>query len=277
MARIGALGLATLGFTINFWAWALIAPLAPTYRDLLDLSPLAVAAVVAVPVLVGSLGRIPVGALTDRYGGRRMFAAVSVTTVVPVLFLGFAGTSFAALIAGGFALGVAGTAFAVGVPFVNAWFPSARRGRALGVFGMGTAGTAVSAFVTPRIATAAGREAAYLTVAAALAGFATLALVALRDPQATPSPAQSLRERLNAASQMPVTWQLASLYAVTFGGFVAFSVYLPSYLENVYGLPITDAATRTAGFVVLAVLARQPAGRCPTASARYGYSRCVSG
>ena len=92
---------------------------------------------------VGSAGRIPVGALTDRFGGRVMFSLVSSATIVPVLFLGLAGhRSLAALLVGGFFLGIGGTAFAVGVPFVNAWFPPQRRGLAIGVFGagMGAAG-----------------------------------------------------------------------------------------------------------------------------------------
>ena len=83
----------------------------------------------AVPVIVGSLGRIPVGALTDRYGGRVMFPVISFVTIVPVLYLGLLGHgSLTALLVGGFFLGIAGTAFAVGVPFVNAWFPPHRRG-----------------------------------------------------------------------------------------------------------------------------------------------------
>ena len=87
------LGVATLGFALNFWAWALLSPLGPLFRDdgrLGDLSEADVSLMVAVPVIVGSLGRIVVGALTDRYGGRVMFPLVSAATVVPVLFLAFA-------------------------------------------------------------------------------------------------------------------------------------------------------------------------------------------
>src|SRR5690242_7681268 len=115
------LGLATAGFAINFWAWALLSPLGPLFRDQGTLGALTaaqVALLVAVPVIVGSVGRILAGALTDRLGGRVMFTAVSALTIVPVLFIGFYGqTSYPALIVGGFFLGIAGTAFAVGVPF----------------------------------------------------------------------------------------------------------------------------------------------------------------
>ena len=158
------LALATLGFAVNFWAWALISPLGPMFRDqgtLGDLTESDVALLVAVPVLVGSLGRILVGALTDRYGGRVMFPLVSAATIVPVLFIAFVALdSYALLLVGGFFLGIAGTAFAVGVPFVNAWFPPERRGLAIGVFGAGMGGTAISALTTVKLYTNVGREGA---------------------------------------------------------------------------------------------------------------------
>ena len=108
-----ALALATVGFAVNFWAWSLLSPLAPRYQELLGLSPLAVSVMVAVPVIVGSLGRIPLGALTDRYGGRIVFAALSFVVIAPVLFLAFA-TAYPALLLGGLFLGLGGASFAVG-------------------------------------------------------------------------------------------------------------------------------------------------------------------
>jgi nitrate/nitrite transporter NarK len=105
--RALALVLATLGFAVNFWAWSLLSPLAPRYQELLGLSPLAVSVMVAVPVIVGSLGRIPLGALTDNYGGRIVFALLSLLTIVPVLFLAFA-TAYPALLLGGLVLGLGG-------------------------------------------------------------------------------------------------------------------------------------------------------------------------
>src|SRR3954470_12691032 len=106
--------LATLGFAVNFWAWALLSPLGPRFKDSLHLSSFQQALLVAVPVVVGSVGRVPVGALTDRFGGRVMFPLVSAATIAPVLYLGLAGQkSLAALLVGGFFLGIGGTAFAV--------------------------------------------------------------------------------------------------------------------------------------------------------------------
>jgi NNP family nitrate/nitrite transporter-like MFS transporter len=255
------LGVATVGFAVNFWAWALLSPLGPKFKDVLHLSPLQQALVVAVPVIVGSLGRIPVGALTDRFGGRVMFPLVSLATIVPVLYLGLSGhASLAGLLAGGFFLGIGGTSFAVGVPFVSAWFPPQRRGLAIGVFGMGMGGTAISALTTVKLATAHGTATPFVITAAVLAGYAVLAAVVLRDAPGRAVPAGSLASRLAATVRLQVTWQAAALYAVVFGGYVAFSVYLPAYLKTAYGLTQADAANRMAGFVLLAVAMRPVGG-----------------
>ena len=255
------LALATVGFLVNFWAWNLIAPLGNTYGGELELTAFQVSVAVAVPVIVGSLGRIPVGALTDRFGARVMFPAVSIVTIIPTLFVGFVANSFPLLIVGGFFLGIGGTAFAVGVPFVNAWYAPERRGLALGIFGMGTAGTAVAAFTTVGIADAYGRPAPYVLVAAILAAYAVVSWVMLRDsPQRPPASTGSMLARTWQTLKIPVTLQLSLIYAMGFGGFVAFSVYLPAYLINDFGLDRSDASFRTAGFIVLAVVARPVGG-----------------
>jgi NNP family nitrate/nitrite transporter-like MFS transporter len=255
------LTLATIGFAINFWAWALLSPLAPRLKDVLSLSGGQQALLVAVPVIVGSLGRIPVGALTDRFGGRVMFPLVSLATIVPVLFIGLLGQhSLAALLVGGLFLGIGGTAFAIGVPVVNAWFPPERRGFAIGVFGAGMGGTAVSALTTVKLVKGLGEPAPFLITAAALAVYAVVAWLWLRDAPGRVVPTTSVMSRLGAAARLPIAWQACILYAVAFGGYVAFSVYLPAYLKNAYGLEQADAANRMAGFVVVAVLMRPLGG-----------------
>jgi MFS transporter, NNP family, nitrate/nitrite transporter len=255
------LALATLGFAVNFWAWALLSPLGPRFKEELGLTSLQQAFLVAVPVVVGSVGRIPVGALTDRFGGRVMFPVVSFATIVPVLFLGLLGTdSYAALLIGGFFLGIGGTAFAVGVPLVNAWFPPERRGFAIGVFGAGMGGTAVSALTTVKLVDAYGIPAPFLITAAVLAAYGAVAALVLRDAPGRVVPTEPTTQRLLAALRLPVTWQTSALYAIGFGGYVAFSVYLPTYLKTAYGLTQADAANRMAGFVLLAVLMRPVGG-----------------
>jgi NNP family nitrate/nitrite transporter-like MFS transporter len=258
------LALATIGFAVNFWAWALISPLGPLFRaqgTLGDLSESDVALMVAVPVLVGSLGRIVVGALTDSYGGRVMFPLVSAATILPVLFLAFVALdSYALILVGGFFLGIAGTSFAVGVPFVNAWFPPQKRGLAVGIFGAGMGGTAISALTTVRLFTDVGEKAPFLIAAGVLGAYAVVSWLLLRDAPGRVAPTTSLTSRLVANARLPITWQACILYAVAFGGYVAFSVYLPAYLRTEYGLSPAGAANRMAGFVVVAVLMRPVGG-----------------
>jgi NNP family nitrate/nitrite transporter-like MFS transporter len=255
------LALATLGFAVNFWAWALLSPLGPRYKELLGLSGSQQALIVAVPVIVGALGRIPVGALTDKFGGRVMFPLVSVSTIVPVLFIGLAGQkSLAMLLIGGFFLGIGGTVFAVGIPFVSGWFPPERRGLALGLFGVGMGGTAISALTTVKLVTARGSSAPFVITAVVLGLYAALAWLVMRDAPGRPVPNEPLVARLAATSRLTITWQACILYAVAFGGYVAFSVYLPAYLRTAYGLEQADAANRMAGFVIVAVVMRPVGG-----------------
>ena len=258
------LTMATVGFAVNFWAWALISPLGPLFRQqgtLGTLSESDVALMVAVPVVVGSLGRIVVGALTDRYGGRLMFPLVSAVTIVPILFLAFVALdSYTLILVGGFFLGIAGTAFAVGVPFVNAWFPPERRGLAVGIFGAGMGGTAISALTTVKLYSNVGEKAPFLITAVVLAAYAVVSWLVLRDAPGRIVPQTSLVTRLMANARLPITWQAAVLYAVAFGGYVAFSVYLPAYLKTEYGLSPAGAANRMAGFVVVAVVMRPVGG-----------------
>ena len=255
------LAMATLGFAVNFWAWALISPLGAFFTDALGLSAVQKSLLVAVPVVVGSLGRIPVGALTDRYGARVMFPLVSALTIVPVLFIGYVGSdSYETMLLGGFVLGLGGTTFAIGVPFVNAWFPPAKRGTALGIFGAGMGGTAVSAFSTVYLKDAFGLTFPFTLVALLLAVYAAAAYLVLRDAPGRTVATGGVVRRTWETFRLPVTMQMSFLYAVGFGGFVAFSVYLPTYLKDAFGLTPGDAALRTAGFVVLAVVMRPIGG-----------------
>ncbi|HZM84608.1 MAG TPA: MFS transporter [Candidatus Limnocylindrales bacterium] len=254
------LTIATIGFMVNFWAWALIGPLGPGIKERLGLSFAAQSLLVAVPVIVGSLGRVPVGALTDRYGARLMFPLVSLATILPVLTLAWVQDSYPAMIVAGLFLGIGGTAFAVGVPHVSTWYPPARRGFAIGVFGIGMGGTAIANFTTVRLVDNYGRQAPFYLVATILAAYAVLAFLTLRDGPGRQASTGSPWRRTLDVSKLTVTWQLCFLYAVGFGGFVAFSVYLPAYLRTAYHLNTNDAALRTAGFVVLAVIARPIGG-----------------
>jgi NNP family nitrate/nitrite transporter-like MFS transporter len=254
--------LALLGFTITFWAWNIIGPLGIRYRDAMGLSTSQTSFLVAMPVIVGSLGRVPVGALTDRYGGRVMFTILTLASAIPVLLVAFAGSleSYGLLLVFGFFLGLAGTTFAVGIPFVNAWFEPTRRGFATGVFGAGMGGTALSAFFTPRLVRSIGYVPTHLLIAGALIVIGVLLWLLMRDSPAWRANLAPVVPKLAAAAKLPLTWEMSFLYAVAFGGFVAFSTYLPTYLKNVYDFDLTGAGTRTAGFAITAVLARPIGG-----------------
>jgi NNP family nitrate/nitrite transporter-like MFS transporter len=160
----------------------------------------------------------------------------------------------------GFFLGIAGTAFAVGIPFVNAWYPPARRGFATGVFGAGMGGTALSAFFTPRFVVWFGYVTTHVIIAAALALTALLVRARMSNSPVWKPNTDPVVPKLKAAGKLAVTWQLSLLYAVCFGGFVAFSTYLPTYLKTIYDFSLTDAGARTAGFAVAAVIARPIGG-----------------
>lgn len=253
------LTVATVLFAVTFWAWNLIAPLGGNFAEKLGISSFAQSVMVAVPVLVGSLGRVPAGALTDRYGARVMFPAVTALTIVPVLLLTVVKDSFAGLIIVGFFLGLGGTTFAIGIPLVNSWFPPARRGLALGIFGMGMGGVALSGYFTPRMYTQ-GANLPFFVVAIALATCAVLGALLVTDRPDRQVPTEPLAKRLAEAGELRVTWELSALYAIGFGGVVAFGVYLPTYLKTWYELSPTDAGTKAAGFALVTVIFRPIGG-----------------
>ena len=258
-AGVTALILATLAFTLCFAVWGLISPLAPLFRDLYRLSATQVGLLVAVPVLLGSLARIPLGMATDRYGGRLVFTALLLAVVAPVAVVGFT-RSYAAILAASLFLGLAGASFAVGVPFTARWFPPARQGFALGIYGVGNVGTAIAGFVAPRVAAGVGWPFAFWIFLPALLAMALLFWLVGRDAPGFVPRTEGLAARFAVFRREPVSWVLALFYFVTFGGFVAISIYLPTLLVGEYGLDPVDAGTRAAGFVILATATRPLGG-----------------
>jgi NNP family nitrate/nitrite transporter-like MFS transporter len=261
---LGQVLLATVASTVGFWAWMCIAPLQNIYAQQMGLDQGQISIMLATPVLVGALGRIVVGALTDRFGGRRMFTGVLLASVPAVLLVAVAGLigSYALLVVAGFLLGVAGTIFAVGVPFSSAWFPASRRGFATGIFGMGMIGTAVSAFATPRLAEGIGYLPTHLLIAGVMVAVAVVVWFFLRESPAWQPSRQPLVPKVIGALKLAVTWEMSFLYAIVFGGFVAFSTYLPKYLLTIYPdeVDAVGAGTRTALFAAAAVIARPIGG-----------------
>lgn len=254
-----ALVLATLALMLCFAVWGVISPLAPIFRQRYALSAVEASILIAVPVILGSLARIPLGILTDRYGGRIVFSVLLLALVVPVALAGLT-ASYVTLVLVSFFLGLGGAAFAIGVPFVARWFPPERQGMALGIYGVGNLGTAISAFLAPRVAEGAGVSMAFWMFLPALVALAIIFWLVGRDAPGPRPPRLSLGERLAIFQRRPLAWVLALFYFVTFGGFVAIGAYLPTLLVDAYSLDRADAGTRAAGFVIVATIMRPVGG-----------------
>ena len=254
--------LATVAFLVCFYAWALLGPLGPDLQEHIGLSDFQESAMVAVPVLLGSIMRIPLGWLTDRLGGRNVFTALMIYTPLPLVGLALFHDSLAAVLGFGFLLGFAGASFAVGVPFVNGWYTPERQGFALGIYGMGMGGTVLAGLTAPGIADRWGLSAPFW-IAAALVAVMTVVfwLLARNATRATPTgPAPSMFASLAVFRTSGRAWALVLFYFLSFGGFVAMFLYLPKLLTGVYDLTKADAGARAAGFALLAVLARPTGG-----------------
>jgi MFS transporter, NNP family, nitrate/nitrite transporter len=252
------LALGTISFTICFAAWGLISAFAPQFRKLFALTPTQTAALVAAPVLLGALARLPMGMLTDRLGGRIVFSVLMLVSAIPAFVIP-AAHNYQNLIALGFFLGLAGSSFAVGVGYVSRWTPAEKQGSALGIYGLGNIGQSAVVFLGPLIAAAIGWQSFYRGAALLLVSWAIIFALAARNPPEAKRPA-SINEMLLVLAREKLSWVLALFYFLTFGGFVAFSIYLPLLLRDEFGLSATDAGFRTAGFVVVATLLRPIGG-----------------
>lgn len=266
------LGLATFSFALCFCCWGLIGAFAPTFREQFGLTATQTSFLVATPVILGALARIPVGLLADRFGGRIVFTILFVLSAAAALLVPLAG-SYATLIGAGFLLGMAGSSFAAGVGFSSRWFPPESQGTALGVYGLGNIGQSAAVFLGPVVAAMVGRTAVFHGVAGLLVIWAVVWTVFARNAPGA-GPAGSLGDMIKLLGRTRLAWCLSAFYFVTFGGFVAFSIYLPTLLKDDFGLTPADAGFRTAGFVVLATLMRPVGGMLAD---RIGGARVLAG
>jgi nitrate/nitrite transporter NarK len=252
------LTLATVSFTLCFAAWGLIGGLAPTFAGLYGLSASQTAFLVAVPVLLGSLARLPMGMITDRFGGRVVFTALLMFSSAAALLVPLT-NSYQLLLITGFLIGMAGSSFAVGAAFVSRWASAPRQGTALGIYGLGTMGQSLAVFVGPVVAARLGWEAVFHGMSVLLFVWAIVYFACARNPAQTTPPA-TIAAMTAVLRRAPTAWLLGAFYFLTFGGFVAFSIYLPTLLRAQFGLAPADAGFRAAGFVVLATLMRPIGG-----------------
>jgi NNP family nitrate/nitrite transporter-like MFS transporter len=263
------LWLATVAFALCFSAWGMLAPIAPDIQDDLGLSDTETSVMISIPVVLGSLLRIPLGVLTDRIGGRLVFAAMLAYSAGAALLVGLA-SSYAALLGAGFLLGAAGASFAVGVPFVAEWVEPKRQGFALGVYGMGNIGTAVAAFSVPALRDNASQEVAGLVLAAVIGVYALIWWTLARNVPDREPKRQPYGEVLRSGWDL---YRLSFFYFITFGGFVAMAIFLPKLLKDWFDYSLTDAGLRAAGFTLVATFARPVGGWL---SDRIGGSRVLA-
>ncbi|HTJ26002.1 MAG TPA: MFS transporter [Candidatus Limnocylindria bacterium] len=253
------LALATAAFAVAFAAWSVISPLSSQIQADFKLDNTAIGLLIAVPALLGAMMRIPMGILTDRFGGRNVFTALLLFTLFPLVFLGFA-NSFWSYVMGALFLGTAGASFAVGVPFVSRWFTPDRQGTALGVYGVGNIGTAAAVFSMPSLVHAfGGRQGAFWFYLIPVAVMAIVFWLVARDAPGRPEP-EPLRASFAELRADPTVWHLSLFYFVTFGGFVFFANYLPQLLGDWFPLDRRDAGLQAAIFTIGATLARPVGG-----------------
>ncbi|MFZ0590920.1 MAG: MFS transporter [Bryobacteraceae bacterium] len=252
------LALGTFSFVVCFAAWGLISAFAPLFRETLHLTATQAAFLVAVPVILGALARIPMGMFADLYGGRVTFTGLMIAAAIPPLWASVV-SSYGMLLAAAFFLGLAGSSFAVGVGFVSRWYPPQKQGTALGIYGLGNIGQSTVVFLGPILAAAFGWRIVFRGLSVLLIVWAAVFFLFARNSPNVVRP-KGLDEMLGVLRRERLAWVLSAFYGLTFGGFVAFSIYLPTLLKDEFHLRPADAGLRTAGFVVLATLLRPLGG-----------------
>lgn len=251
------LTLGTGAFALCFAVFGSLSAMMPILSRQMHLTPIQKSIAVAIPVLLGSLGRIPLGMLTDRLGGRIVFTAVMAFSIVPAFLMGGV-HDYTQLLSYGFLIGVALASFSVGVGFVSGWYPAGKQGFALGVYGAGNIGQSLAAFGAPMIAAAFGFRWGFWTFGILLAAWLLVFAVGARNAP-NRAAAKSFKDILHPLEDGR-SWILSLYYFLTFGGFVAMAIYLPIFLTEMFHLTPQDAGLRTAGFVVLATTMRPVGG-----------------
>lgn len=241
-------------FDVSFMAWVLLGALGAYVADDLDLTASEKGLLVAVPLLAAAAFRVLLGVLGDAHGPKRVGQLALAVVALPLAYGWLGARSYAELIGVAVLLGVAGSSFAIALPLASRHYPARHQGLAMGIAGAGNSGTVLSALVAPRLAESLGWHAVFglalIPLALVWVAFSLLA----KEP---PAPARPTRfADLRRLLRNRDAWRLCGLYAVTFGGFVGLSSFLPIYLHDQYGLSKVDAATLTAVGAALGSLLR---------------------
>lgn len=246
---VSVLSMSTMAFSACFAVWVIFSIIGIPIQTLLELSETQFGLLVAMPILSGSLLPLPLGILMDRYGGRNVFVIVLISTIAPLFLIGSATEYWHFLVLGLF-IGVAGASFSVGLTYTAKWFPPARRGLALGIFGAGSAGAALTNFAAPALLLIWGWQSVPKVYAIAMAVVVIVFwMFTYDDPKHRNTTSPALKEQL-ALLRDPKIWKYCQYYSLVFGGFVAMSLWLTKYYISEYQLDLTTAALLASIFIL---------------------------
>jgi len=244
---MSVLVVSTLAFTVCFMVWMMFGVIGIPIRKTLNLNATEFGLLTAMPVLTGSLIRVPLGIWTDRYGGRIVMTVLMALTV-PAIFLMAYATAYWHFLVVGLFVGLAGGSFSVGTPYVARWFPKNRQGFAMGVYGAGNSGAAVNKFIAPALVVAFGWTMVPQAYAAIM--LATVILFwffSYSDPAHLVPPSTKFSDQLKMLKD-PKVLKYCQYYSIVFGGYVALSLWMVQYYIGEYGLDIRAAALLAACF-----------------------------
>ncbi len=259
-----ALALSTVAFTACFAVWTIFSIIGVAIKKELSLDEFQFGVLVATPVLTGSISRLFLGVLTERFGGRYVFTAQMLLTALATWLLTWA-TTYATYLLAALGIGLAGGSFIIGVAYVSRWYGPGKQGTALGIFGAGNVGAAVTTFVAPFVMVAYGWQGvAHVWSVGLLVIGVAFYLFAKDDPElvarrVTGARAPTMAEQLAPLKNLQV-WRFSLYYFFVFGGFVALDLWLPHYLVEVYGVGIRAAGMAAAAFGLSASLFRAYGG-----------------
>ncbi|RQO81896.1 nitrate/nitrite transporter [Acidovorax sp. FJL06] len=237
----------TFAFTVCFMVWMMFGVIGIPIKKMLNLNSTQFGLLMSMPVLTGSLVRVPLGIWTDKFGGRIVMAAVMATTVPAIWLMSYA-TEYWHFLTIGLFVGLAGGSFSVGTPYVARWFPKHRQGTAMGVYGAGNSGAAVNKFVAPVLLVAFGWTMVPQVYAAIMLGTLVLFLLFSHSDPAHLVPSNvKFTDQLKALKD-PKVLKYCQYYSIVFGGYVALSLWMVQYYVGEFGLDIRVAALLAACF-----------------------------
>ncbi|WP_039788971.1 MFS transporter, partial [Paenibacillus riograndensis] len=247
------LPLQTLNLIVGFMVWVIISSLMPFISEDISIPSGKLAMVTAIPVVLGSILRIPIGYYANIFGARIIFLVSFVLLLFPVFYISEAST-YTDLIIGGLFLGIGGAVFSVGVTSLPKYFPKEKHGFVNGIYGVGNLGTALTTFTAPIIAARFGWATAVKLYLILLLVFIVLNF--FFGDRHEPKVKTPIIEQIKGVIKNEKLWLFSLFYFITFGSFVAFTIYLPNFLVSNFGLEKVDAGMRTAGFIAVATFFR---------------------